>query len=90
MIYILQVAKYMYNFSQQTLPLPLTHIITFNEDIHTHDTRNRNNPHISQRRVSIASNCLRHKGPEIWYSIPHEIHSMKTIKSFSKRLKKTC
>jgi hypothetical protein len=87
-IYILQVAKYMYNFSQQTLPLPLTHIITFNEDIHTHDTRNRNNPHISQRRVSIASNCLRHKGPEIWYSIPHEIHSMKTIKSFSKRLKK--
>ena len=37
-LYQLQIAKYMYNCSKQTLPFPLTHIITLNETIHTYGT----------------------------------------------------
>ena len=42
--------------------------------------KNRSKPHVS--------NSLRHKGPEIWCSISEEINRVKTIKSFSKHLKK--
>ena len=82
------VAKYMYKFSQENVPDPITQIITFNDNIYTHDPRNRSKPHITQRRISFASNSLRHKGHEIWYSIPVTLNSMKTIKSFIKHLKK--
>jgi len=56
--------------------------------MHTHETGNRSKPHITQRRISVISNNLRHKGPELWYSIPEEISSIKTIKSSSKHVKK--
>jgi len=88
-LYKLQIAKYMYNFFTKTLPPPLTTLFTSNDTIHTYDTRNKQNPHVAQRRISRTSKSLRHKGPEIWYSIPKEIISKKTIKSFSKQLKKS-
>ena len=66
-LYQLQIVKYMYNCSKQSLPFPLTHIITFNETIHTYSEIDILNPHITQRRISIVSKCLRHKDPEIWY-----------------------
>ena len=45
----------MYNFSQQTLPDPITQIITFNNNIHRHDTRNRSKPHITQQHILIVN-----------------------------------
>ena len=87
-LYELQIAKYMYSYSQNTLPIPLMTLFTSNDNIHTHDTRNRHNPHISQRRITTASKSLRHKGPDIWYKIPEEITSKKNITSFSKHFKK--
>ena len=82
-----QVAKYMLSMSKGTLPLALVNHITFNTDIHTHDTRNKNNLHITQRRTVIASKSLRHKGPAIWYSIPSEIRIKNTFKSFNNTFK---
>ena len=87
-LYELQIAKYMYSYSQNTLPIPLMTLFTSNDNIHTHDTRNRHNPHISQRRITTASKSLRHRGPDIWYNIPEEITSRKNITSFSKQFKK--
>ena len=85
-LYQVQVAKYMFSMTKGTLPL--AHHITLNTDIHTHDTRNKNNPHIAQRRTVIAYKNLRHKGPAIWYSIPSEIRIKNTFKSFNNNLKK--
>ena len=82
--YELQIAKYIYSYSQNTLPIPQMTLFTSNDNIHTHDTGNRHNPHISQRRITTASKSLRHKGPDIWYKIPEEITSRKNITSFSK------
>ena len=71
-----------FNCSQQTLPLPLTQLITFNNTIHTCDTRNRNNPHIntmstSQRSRNMVLNSWK---PPINYN----------YKSFRKKLNKIC
>ena len=66
-VYQMQFAKYMFNMSKGTLPFALVNHITFNTGIHIHDTINNNNPHMTQRRTSIASKRLRHKGPGILY-----------------------
>ncbi len=76
-IYKLKVAKYMYAFDKQILPSPLLDIISYNRNTHEYNTRNKDNPHIDTRRTIIASNSLRHKGPEIWYEIPEIIKSKK-------------
>jgi hypothetical protein len=76
-IYKLKVAKYMYAFDKQILPSPLLDIISYNHNIHEYNTRNNDNTHIDTRRTMIASNSLRHKGPEIWYEIPEIIKSKK-------------
>jgi hypothetical protein len=87
-IYKLKVANYMYAFNKQILPSPLMNIILFNSNMHEHNTRNKENPHINARRTIITSNSLRHKGPEIWYQISEIVKSKKTIESFIKNLKK--
>jgi hypothetical protein len=78
-IYKLKIAKYMYAFDKQILPSPLMNIISYNRTMHEHNTRNKNNPHIDTRRTLIASNSLRHKGPEIWYKIQDITKSKKTL-----------
>jgi len=86
-LYELKVSKYMYSLIKRTLPGPIMKIITNNSLIHSHNTRNRENPHINTRRTNIAAKSLRHKGPEIWYKIPNKIKLIKTINSFSKQIK---
>ena len=62
-------------------------MINTNSTIHTHITRNTNNPHVERRRTTKASRTIRHRGPSYWYHIPKAIRESKTIKSFSRKLK---
>jgi hypothetical protein len=85
----LKISKLMYCLHKNTLPHPITSIVTYNCDIHSHNTRNRENPHIITRRTNLASKSLRHKGPEVWYTIPNDIKSTKSLTSFTRKLKKS-
>ena len=88
-LYRMQVAKYMFSLQKGTLPITLIKRLTYNTDIHHHNTRNVQNPHIAQRRTnSIASKSLRHKGPEIWYQLPEELRNKKILETFAYHLKK--
>ena len=60
---------------------------TLNINIHDHDTRNKQNPHIMKRKTNIAPNSFKHKGPVVWNNITNEIRKCKQIKSFSHKLK---
>ncbi len=84
----LQIAKYMYNFAQYTLPRSLMMMINFNDNVHSHNTRHRHHPHVNRRRTILASKTLRHKGPEIWYKISDHVILTRTVHSFSKYFKK--
>jgi len=53
----------------------LTILFSLNETIHTHHTRDRQNPHVLQRSISITSKILRHKSSAKCYLIPKEITS---------------
>ena len=67
--------------------MALNNIFITNRDAHTHDTRNRHNPHITMRRTNKASNTNRHIGPAVWYTIPKNIKIKYTIKSFTRNLR---
>ena len=81
-IHQLKVAKYMFAISKGILPSPLMNIITANSDIHTHNTRNKENPHVNTRRTNIASKLVRHNGPFIWNNIQHTIKESKKHQIF--------
>ena len=84
-VYDLNVAKYMYALNNGTLHLKLRNTLINNQDNHSHNTRNRLNPHIMTRRTHIACKSIRYNGPKIWYNIPNEIQNLKSIYSFTKR-----
>ncbi len=86
-IYELKTAKFMYALNNGSLPMALINMFITNKNIHTHNTRNRHNPHITMRRTNTASNTIRHKGPSVWYCIPENIKSKRTIKSFTRNLR---
>ena len=83
----LKLAKYMYSYTKGSLPTPVMHMFITNADIHLHNTRNVNNPHIQSRRTKIAQKSLRHMGPIIWYKIPNDIRESRTIYLFTRKLK---
>ncbi len=87
-MYEYKLAKYMYLLNAGVLPKPIIAMLTINNEIHGHNTRNKNNPHIQFRRTNIASKSLRHQGPLFWYKIPLEIKSSKTVNSFGYHLKR--
>ena len=63
----------MYSYTKGSLPTPLyMDMFITNTDIHLHNTRNVNNPHIQSRRTK----SLRHMGPIIWYKIPNDIREI--------------
>jgi hypothetical protein len=48
-IYEVKISKYMFEFNKCTLPSPLINTITLNSNVHTHNTRNLNNPHFQSK-----------------------------------------
>ena len=64
-VHKIKVAKCMFSASKGILPSPLICMITNNSSIHTHDTRNTNNPHVNTRRTNIAAKTIRHIGPQM-------------------------
>ena len=87
-IYETKISKMMYEHNNGTLPSALNEMFTDNTSIHNYNTRNKNNPHIENRRTCTASKSIRHSGPVIWYKIKNDIKYMKTSKSFINKLKK--
>ena len=80
--------KFMYKYHSHTLPESLDRIFHRNNTIHEHNTRHANDPHITSRRTTFASNSLLHKGPQVWYGLPQEIKDLPNIHRFNRHAKK--
>ena len=57
--------------------------------IHSHNTRQRDNPHSHQIRTLVARNSIVHRAPQIWSDIPKEIRKINTRNSFKRALKQS-
>jgi hypothetical protein len=88
-IYELEVGKLVYDAMHNTLPKPLSFLYNPNCTIHSHNTRQRGNPHMETRRSVVAANSLTHKAPVIWSHLPQHIRELNTRSKFKKHLKKS-
>ena len=88
-LYILEAGKLVFDALHGILPAPLLHVYMPNTTIHTHNTRQRDNPHSHQIRTLVARNSIVHRAPQIWSDIPKEIRKMYTRNSFKRALKQS-
>ncbi len=85
-LYKIHLAKFMYQHQHQLLPKPLLSLYHPNTDTHQHNTRHRQDPHITRRRTHQISKTFIHKAPEFWYTIPEKIKEARSISAFKYRI----
>ncbi len=87
-LYKIHLAKFMYQHQCKLLPKPLQSLYKSNEETHEHNTRHRQDPHITARRTQQISTTFLHRAPEFWYTIPEQIKEARSIQSFKNRITK--
>ena len=63
--YLLEVAKFMHDFTGRKLPIPLLNFFSSNLAVHQHNTRQVLDPHFTIIFNSIAEKSIIHRGPRI-------------------------
>ncbi len=87
-LYKLEVGKFVYDALHEMLPKPLLRVFVPNVTVHSHNTRQRDNPHVQPRRTVVAKNSIIHKAPQIWSNISRDIREKNTRNSFKRALKR--
>ncbi len=87
-IYKTQLNSLMYDQNNNTLPKSLNSIFTRNSQVHSHNTRRIDGPHVVARRLKIVSDSFICRGPEYWNTLPDYIKECRTKKSFKTKMKK--
>ena len=77
----------MYKIKLNIIPANLKSFFTKNSDIHSYETRNANKYHLSNPKTSLAQKTIKHRGPDIWNSLPDHITQCKSLNSFKYSLK---
>ena len=62
-IFLLETYKLMYSYNKTILPEYLTILFTTNANIHSYNTRQRHEPHVTHSNSSEMSRSLKHQGP---------------------------
>jgi hypothetical protein len=81
-LYKFEVGKFVYDAMHNNLPKPLSIRFNPNSVMHDHYTRQRNNPHVEQRRSMVANNSIIHKAPVILSHIPQRIRDLNSRNTF--------
>jgi len=83
----LNIAKFVFQFKSNSLPLLLMETYMHNDQIHDHNTRNRTNPRPPLAKLSVFKNSFIGKGPGLWYNLHQNLKNCGSIKKFSKEYK---
>ena len=85
----LELLKMMYLHSKNELPEPLQSIFQINRDIHSYNTRHRDDPVIIPRHYAPLDKSFLCKAPLLWSGINFEVKSLPTLSSFKRNIKKS-
>ena len=72
-IFTIQYAPFYYRYSHNNMPLYFRQFFNRNADIHTHNTRNRNEVHLYQYRLHSTRNCVRFNVPNFINNLPDNV-----------------
>ena len=87
-IHSLQVAIFMYKYTQNQLPVVFHNIFNLNSNVHTYPTRRSSDYHLQNPRIILAQRSIRHHGPDIWNSLPPHLKRCSSLYSFKASFKK--
>jgi hypothetical protein len=85
-IYCAQISQLMFKLTNQMSPVPLTKIFTTNQDLHTNNTRHRENFVVSKFKNDTVHKSFLLMGPKLWSNIP-PLYKTLSFKQFTKNLK---
>ena len=86
-IYKYQLGIFMYRLNNNLIPSNLKKIFTKTKDIHSYNTRSKDNFYHDFSSSSIHHRSIRFSAPRFWNSLPVNIKSKCSISSFKKALK---
>ena len=83
----LELAKLMHSVHFKTVPPLIISLFSKNSEIHSHNTRNKNNFHSVLIKYTIIKLSYLTQAPEVWNNIPAQIKNYSAIHLFKKHLK---
>ena len=86
-IHTLQTGSFMFKYSHKLLPRTFHETFHQNSSIHSYPTRRSNDYHLENPKTTIAQRSVKHHGPDIWNSLPAQLKSIKSLKTFKVHLK---
>ena len=86
-INFLQIAIFMFRFNIKLLPTSLSSMFQPNNMVHSYSTRQSSNLHVVNPHPTLAQKSIRHRGPDVWNSLPNDIRNIKSTNSFKRALK---
>lgn len=87
-LYKQQLNKFVYLYSTNNLPLPLTYIYDINASIHTFNTRQKLDLHKRPIKTDIVFRSFLYQGPENWSKLPIHVRQARTTRAFCSQVKK--
>jgi len=81
----LQLGCFMYCATRNVLPNYFCTMFVKNSDVHLHDTRQKDNIHLSKFKTNKCKYIGRVLGPRLWNSIPADIRASPTLQLFRNR-----
>ena len=85
-IYRRQVLIYMFKTINAGYDCNLLNMLVRNREVHSVNTRNRNDFVLPRYRRTISQNCILFKGVELWNSLPMVIRNAKSLFIFKKHI----
>ena len=82
-----QLGTFMYKLKYNKLPNVIPHMFVTNENIHSHNTRNKNGYLIPSVRTNCRKFTVGYAGPILWNSFPQKLRQLPSEVIFKKKLK---
>ena len=87
-LYQLEIAKFMFKFHQQHLPIIFKDFFRPNCSVHSFSTRSKDKYHLPYFSKSVSQQSIEFKGAKIWNALPVEIRHLRSNSLFVSKLKK--
>ena len=82
-----QLGTFMYKLKYNELPSAIPHMFVTNENIHSHNTRNKNGYLIPNVRTNCRKFTVSYAGPILWNSFPQKLRQLPSEVLFKRKLK---
>jgi hypothetical protein len=84
----LLIASFMYKIHVGLLPAYFIGMFKMNYDVHSYNTRQKNNYHITRHRINLMKRTVRIAGPLVWNAINIDITKTPSLNAFKNKFRK--